>query len=142
MVAYFRAGRKASVVQLLDPGNVGERQRPAELQVQDVPLKRVDHDAAVGVVPEVEQPPQKPLPLGERDLGGSAAEERPADRLRGRLRGLLPDRQDGCDVFAADQAVYAAPLGRILIVVQKIRILREKINAVYAAARDPSIYAL
>lgn len=57
MVAYFRAGRKASVVQLLDPGNVGERQRPAELQVQDVPLKRVDHDAAVGVVPEVEQSP-------------------------------------------------------------------------------------
>ena len=42
MVAYFRAGRKASVVQLLDPGDVGERQRPAELQVQDVPLKRVD----------------------------------------------------------------------------------------------------
>lgn len=83
MVAYFRAGRKASVVQLLDPGDVGERQRPAELQVQDVPLKRVD------------------------------------------------------------QAVYAAPLGRILIiVVQKIRILREKINAVYAAARGPSIYAL
>lgn len=83
MVAYFRAGRKASVVQLLDPGDVGERQRPAELQVQD-----------------------------------------------------------GCDVFAADQAVYAAPLGRILIVVQKIRILREKINAVYAAARGLSIYAL
>lgn len=138
MVAYFRAGRKASVVQLLDPGDVGERQRPAELQVQDVPLKRVDHDAAVGVVPEVEQPPQKPLPLGERDLDGAAAEERPADRLRG----LLSDRQDGCDVFAADQAVYAAPLGRILIVVQKIRILREKINAVYAAARGPSIYAL
>lgn len=83
MVAYFRAGRKASVVRLLDPGDVGERQRPAELQVQDVPLKRVD------------------------------------------------------------QAVYAAPLGRILIiVVQKIRILREKINAVYAAARGPSIYAL
>lgn len=83
MVAYFRAGRKASVVQLLDPGDVGERQRPAELQVQDVPLKRVD------------------------------------------------------------QAVYAAPLGRILIiVVQKIRILREKINAVYAAARGLSIYAL
>ena len=83
MVAYFRAGRKASVVQLLDPGDVGERQRPAELQVQDVPLKRVE------------------------------------------------------------QAVYAAPLGRILIiVVQKIRILREKINAVYAAARGPSIYAL
>lgn len=83
MVAYFRAGRKASVVQLLDPGDVGERQRPAELQVQDVPLKRVD------------------------------------------------------------QAVYAAPLGRILIiVVQKIRVLREKINAVYAAARGPSIYAL
>lgn len=121
MVAYFRAGRKASVVQ----------------------LKRVDHDTAVGVVPEVEQPPpQKPLPLGERDLDGAAAEERPADRLRGRLRGLLPDRQDGCDVFAADQAVYAAPLGRILTVVQKIRILREKINAVYAAARGPSIYAL
>ena len=116
MVAYFRAGRKASVVQ----------------------LKRVDHDAAVGVVPEVEQP----LPLGESDLDGAAAEERPADRLRGRLRGLLPDRQDGCDVFAANQAVYAAPLGRILIVVQKIRILREKINAVYAAARGPSIYAL
>lgn len=138
MVAYFRAGRKASVVQRLDPGDVGERQRPAELQVQDVPLKRVDHDAAVGVVPEVEQP----LPLGERDLDGAAAEERPADRLRGRLRGLLPDRQDGCDVFAANQAVYAAPLGRILIVVQKIRILREKINAVYAAARGPSIYAL
>ena len=137
MVAYFRAGRKASVVQLLDPGDVGERQRPAELQVQDV-----DHDAAVSVVPEVEQSPQKPLPLGERDLDGAAAEERPADRLRGRLRGLLPDRQDGCDVFAADQAVYAAPLGRILIVVQKIRILREKINAVYAAARGPSIYAL
>ena len=136
MVAYFRAGRKASVVQLLDPGDVGERQRPAELQVQDVPLKRVDHDAAVSVVPEVEQSPQK------RDLDGAAAEERPADRLRGRLRGLLPDRQDGCDVFAADQAVYAAPLGRILIVVQKIRILREKINAVYAAARGPSIYAL
>ncbi len=82
MVAYFRAGRKASVVQLLDPGDVGERQRPAELQVQDVPLKRVD------------------------------------------------------------QAVYAAPLGRILIVVQKIRIRREKINTVYAAARGPSIYAL
>lgn len=82
MVAYFRAGRKASVVQLLDPGDVGERQRPAELQVQDVLLKRVD------------------------------------------------------------QAVYAAPLGRILIVVQKIRILREKINAVYAAARGPAIYAL
>ena len=82
MVAYFRAGRKASVVQLLDPGDVGERQRPAELQVRDVPLKRVD------------------------------------------------------------QAVYAAPLGRILIVVQKIRILREKINAVYAAARGPSISAL
>ena len=81
MVAYFRAGRKASVVRLLDPGDVGERQRPAGLQVQDVPLKRVD------------------------------------------------------------QAVYA-PLGRILIVVQKIRILREKINAVYAAARGPSIYAL
>lgn len=72
MVAYFRAGRKASVVQLLDPGDVGERQRPAELQVQDVPLKRVDHDAAVGVVPEVEQSPQKPLPLGERDLDGAA----------------------------------------------------------------------
>ena len=36
MVAYFRAGRKASVVQLLDPGNVGERQRSAELQVQSV----------------------------------------------------------------------------------------------------------
>ena len=89
MVAYFRAGRKASVVQLLDPGDVGERQRPAELQVQDVPLKRVDHDAAVSVVPEVEQSPQKPLPLGERDLDGAAAEERPADRLRGRLRGLL-----------------------------------------------------
>lgn len=71
MVAYFRAGRKASVVQLLDPGDVGERQRPAELQVQDVPLKRVDHDAAVGVVPEVEQSPQKPLPLGERDLDGA-----------------------------------------------------------------------
>ena len=82
MVAYFRAGRKASVVRLLDPGDVGERQRPAGLQVQDVPLKRVD------------------------------------------------------------QAVYAAPLGRILTVVQKIRILREKINAVYAAARGPSIYAL
>ena len=82
MVAYFRAGRKASVVQLLDPGDVGERHRPAELQVQDIPLKRVD------------------------------------------------------------QAVYAAPLGRILIVVQKIRILREKINAVYAAARGPAIYAL
>ena len=82
MVAYFRAGRKASVVQLPDPGDVGERQRPAELQVQDVLLKRVD------------------------------------------------------------QAVYAAPLGRILIVVQKIRILREKINAVYAAARGLSIYAL
>ena len=82
MVAYFRAGRKASVVQLLDPGDVGERQRPAELQVQNVLLKRVD------------------------------------------------------------QAVYAAPLGRILIVVQKIRILREKINAVYAAARGLSIYAL
>lgn len=63
MVAYFRAGRKASVVRLLDPGDVGERQRPAELQVQDVPLKRVDHDAAVGVVPEVGQPPQKPLRL-------------------------------------------------------------------------------
>ena len=138
MVAYFRAGRKASVVRLLDPGDVGERQRSAELQVQDVPLKRVDHDAAVGVVPEVEQSPQKPLPL----VDGAAAEERPADRLRGRLCGLLPDRQDGCDVFAADQAVYAAPLGRILIVVQKIRILREKINAVYAAARGPSIYAL
>ena len=59
MVAYFRAGRKASVVQLLDPGNVGERQRPAELQVRDVPLKRVDHDAAVGVVPEVEQSPRR-----------------------------------------------------------------------------------
>ena len=94
MVAYFRAGRKASVVQLLDPGDVGERQRPAELQVQDVPLKRVDHDAAVSVVPEVEQSPQKPLPLGGRDLDGAAAEERPADRLRGRLRGLRPDRQD------------------------------------------------
>ena len=39
MVAYFRVGRKASVVQLLDPGDVGERQRPAELQVQDVLLK-------------------------------------------------------------------------------------------------------
>lgn len=75
MVAYFRAGRKASAVRLLDPGDAGERQRPAELQVQNVLLKRVD------------------------------------------------------------QAVYAAPLGRILIVVQKIRILREKINAVYAAAR-------
>ena len=73
MVAYFRAGRKASVVQLLDPGDAGERQRPAELQVQDIPLKRVDRD-------------------------GADAEERPADRLRGRLRGLLPDRQDGCDV--------------------------------------------
>lgn len=62
MVAYFRAGRKASVVQLLDPGNVGERQRPTELQVQDVPLKRVDHDAAGGVVPEVEQPPAEAPP--------------------------------------------------------------------------------
>lgn len=82
MVAYFRAGRKASAVRLLDPGDAGERQRPAELQVQNVLLKRVD------------------------------------------------------------QAVYAAPLGRILIVVQKIRILREKINAVYAAARGLSIYAL
>ena len=62
MVAYFRAGRKASVVQLLDPGNVGERQRSAELQVQDVPLKRVDHGAAVGVVPEVEQSPAEAPP--------------------------------------------------------------------------------
>ena len=49
--------------------------------MQDVTLKRVDHDAAVSVVPEVEQSPQKPLPLGERDLDGAAAEERPADRL-------------------------------------------------------------
>ena len=62
MVAYFRAGRKALVVQLLDPGDVGERQRPAELQVRDVRLKRVDHDAAVGVVPEVEQPPAEAPP--------------------------------------------------------------------------------
>ena len=62
MVAYFRAGRKASVVQLLDPGNVGERQRPTELQAQDVPLKQVDHDAAGGVVPEVEQPPAEAPP--------------------------------------------------------------------------------
>ena len=62
MVAYFRAGRKASVVRLLDPGDIGEWQRPAELQVQDVPLKRVDHDAAVGIVPEVGQPPAEVPP--------------------------------------------------------------------------------
>ena len=87
---------------------------------------------AVSIIPEVEKAPDQAVSFRQLYLHRLAAEVFPAHFVDRRLfRSLSIGWQDGCDMLSANHPIYACFIC-VLIIVQKIMILLDDINTVYA----------